>query len=75
MDLACITKTWIKEGEMVALQELPPPISWSFINPELGKGAILIQEEFFFSILPVPKVISIDCASIMWENLTICMVY
>lgn len=80
VDLACVTKTWVSEGEMVALKELPPPGYSVLHQSQTSRWGVvfLIWEYFSFRVLPTPKIFSIDCVGLMLdaeESLAVWLVY
>ena len=82
VDLACVTETWTREGETVALKDLAPPgysvLYQSRPNVRGGGVAILIMEAFSFRALPSPLIQGVECVGLEWgsvENLAIWVVY
>lgn len=49
VELECVTKTWVREGEMVALEQLPPPPGFYCPSSIPDRGvAVFIQESGVF---------------------------
>ena len=82
VDLACVTETWVREGEVVSLREIAP-LGFSVLHQSrtVGRGggvALLIREGCSFRALPVPAISGIECVGLVWgskENLAVWLVY
>ncbi|XP_077778804.1 uncharacterized protein LOC144326222 [Podarcis muralis] len=82
IDLACVSETWVREGEVISLHEITPP-GFSVLHQlrTVGRGggvALLIREDCFFRALPPPAISGIECVGLVWgtkENLAVWLVY
>ena len=70
IDLACLTKTWVRKGKTTALREFAPPgfsvLHQSWTSGRRGGVAILIQESFSYTALHTPKIPGIECVGLGW---------